>query len=133
MVYLVYERKKIIMLSLGFLVILIAGSWFFLNKALPAKEVKAPLLEVELQQAQQQSPKKSDSEKVKKQEFFVDCRLTRDRIRSQQVDVLKEIAVNPLCPVAIWQTVTVPKLFKSSSAAGLPTISLWPTTTTSLP
>ncbi|CEO89888.1 hypothetical protein [Syntrophaceticus schinkii] len=47
---------------------------FFLNKALPAKEVKAPLLEVELQQAQQQSqqqsPKKSDSEKVKKQEFF---------------------------------------------------------------
>jgi stage III sporulation protein AH len=99
MVYLVYERKKIIMLSLGFLVILIAGSWFFLNKALPAKEVKAPLLEVELQQAQQQSPKKSDSEKVKKQEFFVDCRLTRDRIRSQQVDVLKEIAGNPASSV----------------------------------
>jgi len=31
---------------------------------------------------------------VKKQEFFVDCRLTRDRIRSQQMEVLKEIAAN---------------------------------------
>jgi stage III sporulation protein AH len=103
MVYLVCERKKVIILSLGFLIILIAGSWFFLNKALPAKEVKAPLLDVELQQAQQQSqqqsPKKSDPEKVKKQEFFVDCRLTRDRIRSQQIDVLKEIAGNPTSSV----------------------------------
>ncbi|MDD2361308.1 MAG: SpoIIIAH-like family protein [Syntrophaceticus schinkii] len=102
MIYLVCERKKVIMLSLGFLIILIAGSWFFLNKALPAQEVKAPLLEIELeaqQQSQQQSPKKSDSEKVKKQEFFVDCRLTRDRIRSQQIDVLKEIAGNPASSV----------------------------------
>lgn len=32
---------------------------------------------------------------MEKAEFFVDCRLARDRIRSQRIEVLKEIAANP--------------------------------------
>ena len=95
MVYLVYNRKKIIMFSMGFL-ILLAGCWYLLNKAVTEEEVNAPVVEVELVQ---QAHQKKVPEAVKKQEFFVDCRLTRDRMRSQQVDVLKEIAGNPASSV----------------------------------
>ncbi|MGB4503799.1 MAG: SpoIIIAH-like family protein [Syntrophaceticus sp.] len=93
MIYIVYERKTIIMLALG-LIILFGGCWFYLNNFLSAEEVRAPV-NVEAELKPQGQPKNS-SETVKKQEFFVDCRLTRDRIRSQQIDVLKEIAGNPV-------------------------------------
>lgn len=94
MVYLICERKRIIMFSM-ILLILLTASWYYLNRFLSAKEVQAPLVRVDLQQQQQ----KNSTHEVKKQEFFVDCRLTRDRMRSQQVDVLKEIAGNPASSV----------------------------------
>lgn len=96
MVYLVYEKKTMIVLALGLVTILAAG-WFYLNNILSVEEVRAPVnVEVDIQQ---QAQKKSSPEAVKKKAFFVDCRLTRDRIRSQQVDVLKEIAGNPASSV----------------------------------
>jgi stage III sporulation protein AH len=37
----------------------------------------------------------SNTPDISRQEFFVDCRLDRDRIRSQQIETLKEIADQP--------------------------------------
>ncbi len=41
---------------------------------------------------------------ISRQEFFVDCRLDRDRIRSQQIETLREIASQPDSSSAIRDT-----------------------------
>lgn len=92
MVCLVYNRKKIILICLG-LIFVLAGYYFFTVSCLRIEEEKNPVnVTVDLKKDQ----KKDRSESLKKQEFFVDCRLARERNQSQQVEVLKEIAANPV-------------------------------------
>ena len=88
MIYYVCEPKKIIKTGL-ILVLILAGCWLFLKFYLMQEQ---PQVNVEVDV--KQSEKTHLLNDVKKQEFFVDCRLTRDRIRSQQMEVLKEIAAN---------------------------------------
>jgi len=88
MVYYVCEPKKILKYGL-ILVLILAGCWlllkFYLMQEQPPVNVEVDVKETE---------KTHLLSAVKKQEFFVDCRLTRDRIRSQQMEVLREIAAN---------------------------------------
>jgi stage III sporulation protein AH len=89
MVFYVCEPKKII--KTGIIVaLLLFGGWLLVQGFRPEKKEQPPVnVEVDMN-AQEQDI----SDDVQKEEFFVDCRLTRDRIRSQQIDVLKEIAAN---------------------------------------
>lgn len=88
MIFYVCEPKKV--LRIGFIFVLIlAGCWLLLKFYL-MQEQPPVNVEVDVKQAE----KKQLLNDVQKQEFFVDCRLTRDRIRSQQMEVLKEIAAN---------------------------------------
>lgn len=88
MIYYVCEPKRILKTGLIFVLVL-AGCWLLLKFYLMQEQ---PPVNVEVDV--QQSAKTYDLNDVKKQEFFVDCRLTRDRIRSQQMEVLREIAAN---------------------------------------
>lgn len=102
MVYYVSNRKTIGFIALGVLILfLLLGGWYYVKNNLP-ENVEAqpnPSAEVKLQQQAEEKDSIQTAETVKKQEFFVDCRLTRDRLHSQQVDVLKEIAGNPASSV----------------------------------
>ncbi|MDD2555505.1 MAG: SpoIIIAH-like family protein [Syntrophaceticus sp.] len=97
MVYFVYNKRTSAIIVLGVLLLLLMiGFWYYVNHMPEDEEAQpAPSVEVKLQQQAEEKRSIPAAETVKKQEFFVDCRLTRDRMRSQQVDVLKEIAGNP--------------------------------------
>ncbi|MFY9140941.1 MAG: SpoIIIAH-like family protein [Thermacetogeniaceae bacterium] len=88
MVYYVFEPKKILRAGL-IVVLLLAGCWLSLKFYLMREQ---PQVNVEVDVKQTENTHLVND--VKKQEFFVDCRLTRDRIRSQQMEVLREIAAN---------------------------------------
>jgi stage III sporulation protein AH len=98
MIYFIYNKKTSVILALGLILLLLIliGRWYYVNN-MPERVEEQPFASVEVKLQQQAENKNSSevSETVKKQEFFVDCRLTRDRMRSQQLDVLKEIAGNP--------------------------------------
>lgn len=98
MVYFVYNKKTSVIFALGviILLLLLIGCWYYVNNMPEGEEVQpSASVEVKVQQQTENKNNSKASETVKKQEFFVDCRLTRDRMHSQQVDVLKEIAGNP--------------------------------------
>lgn len=101
MVSLVLEKRKLLVLGVV-LVFFIGGFWLCVQIGCsPGKEqeggcqITSPPLEVEVTQPRVTSGRSHILSDPGKQEFFVECRLTRDRIRSQQVELLKEIANNP--------------------------------------
>lgn len=66
------------------------------EKEVAADSISAQPVELDVISSKQGSVKYEKSLlDVDKKEFFVECRLTRDRVRSQQIEVLKEIAGNP--------------------------------------
>ncbi len=96
MVYLVCKGKKIfIFVFCLFLVILAATGWFTRGGSFFIRECEAPVLNVEVQENEEIPLQKIDVDQLAKQEFFVDCRLVRDRIRSSQAELLNNIADNP--------------------------------------
>jgi stage III sporulation protein AH len=90
--FIVWDRNKIVAVGLGILVLI--GCWWFLQFAFfyQKEEVKSPL---DVEVAVKKERTGPQDKVLEKQEFFVDCRLTRDRIRSQRMEVLREIAGNP--------------------------------------
>lgn len=90
--FIVWDRNKAVAVCLVILILL--GCWWFLQSGFfsEEEEVRRPL-DVEVAVKKERS--RSQDRTLEKQEFFVDCRLTRDRIRSQRMEVLREIAGNP--------------------------------------
>lgn len=92
MMFFVWDKKKIVLLCLGLLIL--PGGWWFVRDGFfsPEEEMRRP---VEVDVTVKKDLSGSPGTGLEKEEFFVDCRLARDRIRSQRIEVLKEIAGNP--------------------------------------
>lgn len=90
--FIVWDKKRAA--AVGLVVLILLGGWWFLRSSFfsEGEELRRPL---DVEVAVKKGGSKSQSEALEKQEFFVDCRLTRDRIRSQRMEVLREIAGNP--------------------------------------
>lgn len=80
MIYFIYNKKTSVILALGLILLLLIliGRWYYVNN-MPERVEEQPFASVEVKLQQQAENKNSSevSETVKKQEFFVDCRLTR--------------------------------------------------------
>lgn len=88
--FFIWDRRAIVLFCLGLTILI--GGWWLARSDFFLREEKRPV-EVDLH-VKRDVPKPSGSG-LEKAEFFVDCRLARDRIRSQRIEVLKEIAANP--------------------------------------
>jgi len=89
MISITLNRKKLAVYCLALVVL--AGGWWFLRKWTH----KHSPVEVEVDKKNVTSRRQPVSPPIGGKEFFVDCRLTRDRICSQRIELLKEIANNP--------------------------------------
>ncbi|AFV11844.1 stage III sporulation protein AH [Thermacetogenium phaeum DSM 12270] len=88
--FFIWDKKAVVLVGLGLAILI--GGWWLTRGGFFLREKNRPV-EVDLH-VKKDVPKPSGGD-LEKAEFFVDCRLARDRIRSQRIEVLKEIAANP--------------------------------------
>ncbi len=89
MISITLNRKKLAVCCL--VLVVLAGGWAFLKKG----AYKHSPVEVKVDKKNVTSRRQQVGRQIGGKEFFVDCRLTRDRICSRQIELLKEIANNP--------------------------------------
>ncbi|MDH7576219.1 MAG: SpoIIIAH-like family protein [Bacillota bacterium] len=95
MISVYFDRRKLL---LGVILIFLLGGCWFLSQQARFRQKSAPSspVEVEISRPREMPGQlAAGPTDLVKEEFFVECRLARDRIRSQQIELYQEVANNP--------------------------------------